>query len=48
VDFVSRDIGHPLQPKLVIRFSTKQQPEKVLETFKREALELCENVLRTV
>ena len=48
VDFVSRDIGHPLQPKLVIRFSTKQQPEKVLETFKREALELCENVLRSV
>lgn len=48
VEFVSRDIGHPLQPKLVLRFSTKQQPEKVLETFKREALELCENVLRTV
>lgn len=48
VDFVSRDIGHPLLPKLIVRFSTKQQPEKVLETFKREALELCENVLRTV
>jgi len=48
VDFVSRDIGHPLLPKLVVRFQTKQQPEKVLETFKREALELCENVLRTV
>jgi DNA-directed RNA polymerase subunit L len=48
VEFVSRDIGHPLLPKLVIRFSTKQQPEKVLETFKREALELCENVLRSV
>jgi DNA-directed RNA polymerase subunit L len=48
VEFVSRDIGHPLLPKLVIRFQTKQQPEKVLETFKREALELCENVLRSV
>jgi DNA-directed RNA polymerase subunit L len=48
VDFVSRDIGHPLVPKLAVRFSTKQQPEKVLETFKREALELCENVLRSV
>lgn len=48
VDFVSRDIGHPLLPKLIVRFSTKQQPEKVLETFKREALELCENVLRSV
>jgi len=48
VDFVSRDIGHPLVPKLTVRFSTKQQPEKILETLKREALELCENVLRTV
>lgn len=48
VEFVSRDIGHPLLPKLVVRFSTKQQPEKVLETFKREALELCENVLPSV
>ena len=48
VDFVSRDIGHPLLPKLIVRFSTKQQPEKILETFKREALELCENVLRSV
>jgi DNA-directed RNA polymerase subunit L len=48
VEFVSRDIGHPLQPKLSVRFSTKQQPEQVLETFKREALALCENVLQTV
>jgi DNA-directed RNA polymerase subunit L len=48
VEYVSRDIGHPLLPKLIVRFSTKQQPEKVLETFKREALELCENVLRSV
>lgn len=48
IEFVSRDIGHPLLPKLVIRFQTKQEPTKVLETFKREALELCENVLRSV
>jgi DNA-directed RNA polymerase subunit L len=48
VEFVSRDIGHPLLPNLVVRFSTKQQPEKILETFKREAIELCENVLRSV
>lgn len=48
VEFVSRDIGHPLLPKLIVRFSTKQQPEQVLETFKREALALCENVLQTV
>jgi len=48
VEFASRDIGHPLLPKLVVRFSTKQQPEAILETFKREALGLCENVLRSV
>jgi DNA-directed RNA polymerase subunit L len=48
VEYVSRDIGHPLLPKLILRFNTKQPPEKVLETFKREALELCENVLRSV
>ena len=48
IEFVSRDIGHPLLPKLIIRFQTKQDPTNVLETFKREALELCENVLRSV
>lgn len=48
VEFVSRDIGHPLLPKLIIRFNTKQQPETVLETFKRAALGLCENVLQSV
>jgi len=48
VEYVSRDIGHPLLPKLTVRFSTKQQPEQILETLKRGALELCENVLRSV
>jgi DNA-directed RNA polymerase subunit L len=48
VEFVSRDIGHPLLPKLTVRFSTTQQPEQILETLKRGALELCENVLRSV
>jgi DNA-directed RNA polymerase subunit L len=48
VEFVSRDIGHPLLPNLIVRFNTKQQPDAVLETFKREALGLCENVLRSV
>ena len=48
VDYVSRDIGHPLLPKLILRFNTKQQPEKVLDAFKQGALELCENVLRSV
>lgn len=48
VEFVSRDIGHPLLPKLIIRFNTKQQPEMILETFKKAALGLCENVLPSV
>lgn len=48
-DFVSRDIGHPLTPKLVIRFRTKTvQPEAVVERVKTEALTLCENVLKSV
>ena len=48
-DFVSRDIGHPLAPKLVIRFRTKTvQPEAVVDRAKTEALALCENVLKSV
>jgi DNA-directed RNA polymerase subunit L len=49
VEFVSRDIGHPLVPVLVIRFRTKTvQPEAVVERAKTEALTLCENVLKSV
>jgi DNA-directed RNA polymerase subunit L len=49
VDFVARDIGHPLTPKLVIRFKTKTvQPEAVVERAKAEASALCENVLKSV
>lgn len=49
VDFVSRDIGHPLTPKLIIRFRTKtMQPEAVVERAKTEALTLCENVLKSL
>lgn len=49
VEFVSRDIGHPLTPKLVIRFKTKTvQPEAVVERAKAEASALCENVLGSV
>lgn len=48
-EFVSMDIGHPLVPKLVIRFYTKTSgPEAVLERFQKEASALCENVLNTV
>ena len=49
VEFASRDIGHPLTPKLIVRFKTKTvQPETVIERVKTEALTLCENVLKSV
>lgn len=49
VEFVSRDVGHPLVPKLTIRFNTKTvQPDAVVERAKQEALALCENVLKSV
>lgn len=47
-DFVSRDAGHPLVPKLTVRFSTKLDPETVVDNFKTEALALCESVLKSV
>ncbi len=48
-EFVSADIGHPLVPKLVIRFNTKTSgPEDVIQRFKQEASALCENVLSTL
>lgn len=47
-EFVSRDTGHPLIPRLTIRFNTKIEPEKVVARFKAEADTLCENVLETV
>lgn len=49
VEFASRDVGHPLVPKLTIRFNTKTvQAEAVVERAKQEALALCENVLKSV
>lgn len=48
VEFISRDIGHPLLPKLVVHFNTKLAPESIVERFKVEALALCENVLKSV
>lgn len=48
-EFVSMDIGHPLVPKLAIRFNTKTGgPDAVIERFQKEASALCENVLSTV
>lgn len=46
VEFVSRDIGHPLTPRLTVRFQTKNtQPEAVIERARADAIALCENVL---
>ncbi len=48
-EFISADIGHPLVPKLVVRFHTKTtSPEDVIRRFQTEASALCENVLTTV
>jgi len=48
VDFVSYDPGHPLVPKLTIRFRTKVKPETVLERFRTDAMALFESILKGV
>ena len=48
VDYVSYRIVHPLLPKMIVRFSSKVAPEKVIERFKTEAIELCESILKSV
>jgi len=48
VEYVSYNIGHPLRPRLVLRFKSTNQPEAVIEKCKTEALALCENVLQSV
>jgi DNA-directed RNA polymerase subunit L len=48
-EFVSADIGHPLVPKLVVRFHSKSAaPDAIVERFQKEASALCENVLGSV
>ena len=48
-DYVSADTGHPLVPKLILRFHSKSvSGEEVIEKFKTEASALCENVLKSV
>jgi DNA-directed RNA polymerase alpha subunit len=48
-EFVSVDFGHPLVPRLVIRFNSKTSaPEDIIQRFKQEASALCENVLSTL
>lgn len=48
VDWVRMDCGHPLLPELVVEFTSKVAPEKVVERFVTEAVTLCENVLKSV
>ena len=48
VDFVSYDPGHPLVPKLTLRFRTKVKAETVLERFRTDAMALFESILRGV
>jgi DNA-directed RNA polymerase subunit L len=48
VNYVSYRIVHPLLPKMIVRFSTKIAPEKVIEKFKTEAVALCESILKSV
>lgn len=48
VEYASYHTGHPLTPELKVTFTTKQAPDSILETLKRRALDLCENVLRSV
>jgi DNA-directed RNA polymerase subunit L len=48
-EVVSRDIGHPLTPLLVVRFKVKTvQPEAVVARCVADAGALIENVLRSV
>jgi DNA-directed RNA polymerase subunit L len=48
VNYVSYRIVHPLLPKMIVRFSSKIAPEKVIEKFKIEAVALCESILKTL
>jgi DNA-directed RNA polymerase subunit L len=48
VNYVSYRIVHPLLPKMIVRFSSKIEPEKVIEKFKTEAVALCESILKSL
>jgi DNA-directed RNA polymerase subunit L len=40
--------GHPLTPKMMIRFVTDMPAKDVLDRFRKDAVELCESILRSV
>jgi DNA-directed RNA polymerase subunit L len=48
VDYVSYRIVHPLLPKMIVRFSTKAETEKIIAQFKKQAVDLCESILKSV
>ncbi len=48
VNFVSRDVGHPLIPKLVLRFNTQLPPDQVVAEVRDKAVGLCESILGSV
>jgi DNA-directed RNA polymerase subunit L len=48
VDYVSYRIVHPLLPKMIVRFSSKAEPEKIIAQFKKQAVDLCESILKSV
>jgi DNA-directed RNA polymerase subunit L len=48
ISYVSYRIVHPLLPKMIVRFNTTIEPEKVIEKFKSEAVALCETILKAV
>jgi len=41
VEFVSYDIPHPLRPEMVLRFNTKNAPEKILDNARKTIEEYC-------
>lgn len=46
--WASYDIGHPLTPRLIVKFNTTAKPEDIVSRLKLEADALCENVLGSV
>jgi len=48
VDDVRFTVGHPLQPTMHVRFWSSTPPKDVLAACVKEALALCESILRSV
>jgi DNA-directed RNA polymerase subunit L len=48
VDSVSYAIPHPLESRMVVRFTTKLRPDAIVDRFRAEAVALCESILKSV